>query len=137
MKPPILTAKTTDFRNHGESRFRDPGKMPAAEEQDHHQEAGRDHVRVLAQEEHAELQRAVLGVVAADQFLLAFGQVERQPVALGEGADQEQQETPAAGARRSRPTMADPVTWLDDPLQVQRAGRCSTTPRIDMPIGIS
>ena len=30
--------------------------------------------------------------IAADQLLLGLGQVERQPVGLGEGADQEEQE---------------------------------------------
>ena len=66
--------------------------MPAAEEQDHHQEAGGDHVRVFAEEEEGQLQGVVLGVVAADEFLLRLGQIERQAVALGERAGHEQQE---------------------------------------------
>ena len=40
----------------------------------------------------ANFMRAVLGVIAADQFLLRLGQVERQAVALGEDAGHEQQE---------------------------------------------
>ena len=39
-----------------------------------------------------ELHRAVLGVVAGDQLRLGLGQVERQPVGLGEARDQEDEE---------------------------------------------
>ena len=97
------------------------------------QEAGGDHVRVFAEEEQGELHGAVLGVVAADQFLLGLRQVERQPVALGEDADQEQQERQrlvadvpavlAPGRSMIRSRLSEPVS--------------STTPRTDMPIGIS
>ena len=59
-------------------------------------------------------------MVAADQFLLGLGQVERQAVALGEDADHEQQErqrleedVPAAVAARLA---------VDDRFQVERAG---------------
>ena len=68
-------------------------EVPAAEEEDHRQEADRDDVEVFAEEEHAELHRRIFGVEPADQFLLGFGQVERQPVGLGEPADQEEQES--------------------------------------------
>ena len=68
------------------------GKVPAAEEQDDRQVAHRDDMQILAQEEHAELHGRILGVKAADQLLLGFGQVKGQPVGLGEGADQEEQE---------------------------------------------
>ena len=55
------------------------------------QEAHRDDVRVFAEEEHGEPKAAVLGVVAADQFLLALRQVERQAVRLGQRAGEENQ----------------------------------------------
>ena len=45
--------------------------------QDHDQEADRDDVEVLAEEEQAELHRRILGVEPADQFLLGLRQVER------------------------------------------------------------
>ena len=50
---------------------------------------GRDgeHVDVLAEEEHRELHRAVLGVEAAGELALALGEVERQPVGLADHRD--------------------------------------------------
>ena len=92
--------------------------MPAAEKQSRQQEAGRDHVRVFAKKEQPELESAVFGVVAADQLLLGLGQVERQPIALRQHADQKDQ--------KSQRLIEDvPATFdllLDRPLQVQRAG---------------
>ena len=50
------------------------------------------HVRVLGDEEHRELHGAVLGVVAGHELRLGLGQVERQPVRLGERRHQEDEE---------------------------------------------
>src|SRR5207302_5456225 len=75
------------------SQRSDAGKIPAAKEQDHQQETRRHHVRVLADKKQAELQGAVFRVVAADQLLLRLRQIERQTVALGEHAREEQQKS--------------------------------------------
>ena len=66
-------------------------EVPPAEEQDRQQEAGRHHVRVFAQKEHAELERTVFRVVTADQLLLRFRQVEGQAIALGQDTGEEEQ----------------------------------------------
>src|SRR5262249_41038475 len=69
-------------------------------------------------EEQRELHAAVLGVVAAHQFLLGLRQVERQAVRLGEDADHEQQ----AGQRLEEDVPAVLGLVVDDLLQVQRPG---------------
>src|SRR5947209_7568911 len=95
--------------------------MPAAEKQDDEQEAGRDHVRVLTQEEHAKLKRAVFRVVTADQFLLRLRKIKRQSVALGENTYQKEKER-----QRLIPDVPGENTPRrlggDDLLQVQRTG---------------
>ncbi len=53
--------------------------------------------------EEAELQGAVLGVVAADQLLLALRQVERQTVALGEDGRDEQHARPDGWKKMFQP----------------------------------
>ncbi len=66
-----------------------------------------------------ELHAAVFGVIAADQFLLGLGQVERQAVALGEDAGDEQQ----AGQRLEEEVPAVIGLVRDDLFDVQRAGQ--------------
>ena len=72
-------------------------------------------------------------MVAADQLLLGLGQVERQPVALGERADQEQQE-------RQRLDEDAPAVVASCQSMI-RSGSSEpairTMPRTDMPSGIS
>ena len=60
-------------------------------------------MRVFGQKEQAPLHRAVFGVPAADQFLFAFGQVERQPLGFGHRSDEEDQ----AGQRLNPDVPAD------------------------------
>src|SRR5713101_4321128 len=98
--------------------------MPAAEEQDDHQEAGGDHVRVFADEKEGQLESVVFGVIAADELLLRFGQVERQAIAFGESADHEQQKRQRLekDVPAQEPGPADQTALRlmpDDALQVQ------------------
>ena len=65
-----------------------PGRAPAAEEQRGGERGDRDHVDVLGQLDQRELERGVLGVVAADQLALALGQVEGKPVGLADHRDE-------------------------------------------------
>src|SRR3984893_6770380 len=65
-----------------------PRRPPAAQEQRGGQPGDRGHVDVLAEVEHRELHRGVLGEVSAYQLALALGQVERQPVGLADHGDQ-------------------------------------------------
>ena len=61
-------------------------QVPAAEEQ-RGRDAGDDqHVDVLGEEERREAPAAVLGVVAADELGVGFGQIERRAVRLGESS---------------------------------------------------
>lgn len=62
--------------------------VAAKEEQDHERAAG-DQVRVLGEEEQGETHRGILGVVAAHEFLFGFGVVEGSAVAFGENGDEE------------------------------------------------
>ena len=68
--------------------LREPDHAHIAQEEDRHQETGRDHVDVFGEVEEHELEARILGVVAADQLLLGLRQVERQPARLGVGAHQ-------------------------------------------------
>ena len=68
------------------------GQRPAAEEQRRHHRRAGEHVRVFADEEHAELHRAVFRVVAADEFGLRLRHVEGQAVRFREGGDEENHE---------------------------------------------
>ena len=63
------------------------GRLVAAEEHRRGQGGDREHVDVLAEEEHAEPHPGVLGVESGDQFALALGEVERQPVGLADHGD--------------------------------------------------
>ena len=80
----IASTQVTLFARAGQAP-----EVPAAEEQDHDQESRRDHVQVLAHQVHHQLDAEILGVIAADQFLLALGQVEGQAAGLGKGGDAE------------------------------------------------
>ena len=68
-----------------------------------------------ARKNRAKRKRGVLGVEAADQFLLGLDEVERRPVELGRGGDQEDHERHDAGraprssrrGRSGRCTMPD------------------------------
>ncbi len=64
-----------------------PRRAPAAEEQRRRERRDGDHVDVLGQEEHRELERRVLGVEAADEFGFGLGQVERRAVGLADHGD--------------------------------------------------
>ena len=81
-------------------------------------------------------QAAVFGVIAADELLLALRQVERQPVRLGQRADVKNQarqrlvpefQLPEAARRLLR---RESFSRFSVPVS-------STTPRTDMPSGIS
>src|ERR1022692_4558347 len=54
-----------------------PGRAPATEEERRGEPGDRRHVDVLGQLAQCELERGVLGVVAANYFAVALGQVER------------------------------------------------------------
>ena len=93
--------------------------MPAAEEQGDTDGTGGHHSRVFGEEEEGESHRAVFGVVAADQFLLGFGHVERGAVGLGVDADEEHDER-----ERLRPDVPRPDGMgllIDDIFEIQRA----------------
>src|ERR1700724_1943161 len=64
------------------------GAGPATEEEQRGHAAHRDHVGVLSHEEHGELHRAVLGVVADGTLALCLDPVEGGAVGLGIGGDQ-------------------------------------------------
>ena len=72
--------------------IRVPRQAPAAEKKGHHEARGDDHGCVFAEEKEGEFHRRIFGVVPADEFGFAFGQVERKPVGFGEGRDEEDQE---------------------------------------------
>ena len=88
--------------------------MPAAEEQVGRDRRDRDHVHVFGQEEQREAHRAVFGVVAGDQLLFGFGEVERRAVGLRDAGGQEdeeaerlQEEVPLRNERRT----SSPPGW--------------------------
>ena len=70
----------------------------------------------------ANFMRAVLGVVAADQFLLGLRQVERQAIALGERAvmNSRKRQRLVADVPADQPRLG---LLADDALQVERAGQ--------------
>src|SRR6478735_6219559 len=61
--------------------------LPATEEQGGGQGRDGEHVDVLAEEEHGEAHRGVLGVEATGQLALALGEVEGQAVGLADHGD--------------------------------------------------
>src|SRR6185295_10769963 len=61
----------------------------AAEEEKDEEGAAGDHMGVFGEEVEGEAHRGILGVVAADEFLLALGVVEGGAVGLGEDGDEE------------------------------------------------
>ena len=72
-------------------------RLRATEEQRDDDGAHRDGVHELGQEEQREADAGVLGVEAADELLLGLDEVERRPVQLGGGRDQEDDERQDAG----------------------------------------
>ncbi len=58
----------------------------------------RDGVHELSHEEKGETDRAVFGVVAADQFLFSFDEIERRTVEFGLAGQQEHNERNEAGS---------------------------------------
>src|SRR5580704_11274938 len=93
-----------------------PRRPPAAEEQRRRERGDRDHVDVLAEVEHRELHRRVLGVIAGHQLALALGQVERQPVGLADHGDQVDHERD-----RQQPRVPFVLLRIDDGGGRQRA----------------
>ena len=75
---------------------RDPGRCRGATEEHRRREGGDgEHVDVLAEEEHREAHRAVLGVETTGELALTLGEVEGQPVGLtdhGDDVDEEAEE---------------------------------------------
>src|SRR5436190_306897 len=95
------------------------GEMPAAEEERDREARERDHVHVLGHLEQAPAHPRVLGVVAGDELLLCFGQVEGGTARLRDAADQEDQE-----ADRLRDDVPERVRLVvDDVDERERAGR--------------
>src|SRR6185295_11312132 len=70
----------------------EPGQRPAAEVEGGRQRARDDDVDVLGEEEGAEVHRRVLGVIPGHELRFRLRQVERQPVRLREGRDEEDEE---------------------------------------------
>src|SRR5580693_6549944 len=93
-----------------------PRRPPAAQEQRGGQRGDRGHVDVLAEVEHRELHRRVLGVIAGHQLALALGQVERQPVGLADHGDQVDHERD-----RQQPRVPFVLLRVDDSGGRQRA----------------
>ena len=62
--------------------------MPTAEEERRHNACLSEHGQVLAHLEEAELHAGVFCVVAGHDLRLAFGDIERAAVSLGDGADE-------------------------------------------------
>ena len=75
---------------------------PSAEPQRRRDRGHGDHVQVLAEVEHRELDARVLGVEPGDELGLGLGQVERRAVRLGEAGDQVDHERRELRDRRSR-----------------------------------
>ena len=65
---------------------------PSAEEEQRGHAANLDHVGVLGHEEHGELHRAVLGVIAGGELALSFRQIEGRAVGFGIGRHQVDEE---------------------------------------------
>ena len=87
------------------------GRLPAAEEHRRGERRDGEHVDVLAEEEHREAHRAVLGVEATGQLTLALGEVERQPVGLADHRDDVDDE--AEERREDVPERACAATICD------------------------
>jgi hypothetical protein len=64
--------------------FVDPGEVPAAEEEGDHDSGAGDHGGVFGEEEEGEFHGGVFGVVAADEFGFALGEIEGGAVGFGE-----------------------------------------------------
>ena len=75
------------------SRVADLHRLRPAEEQRDDDRRHRDDVHELGEEEQGEQEARVLGVEAADQFLLGLDEVERRPVEFGGRGDQEDRRT--------------------------------------------
>src|SRR5438105_15947912 len=82
-------------------------KVPAAQEKRYDNGGASDHRDVFAQEKKAELHRAILSVIAAHQFGLRLGKIERQPVCFGEERDGEDDE------RNQHRDRQQPFLWID------------------------
>ncbi len=67
----------------------DPGEMPAAEEEGDHDGGAGDHGGVFGEEEEGEFHGGVFGVVAADEFGFALGEIEGGAVGFCEDGDGE------------------------------------------------
>ena len=87
-------------------------EMPAAEEQDHDQKRGRDHVQELGDQEHQQLHAGVLGVIAADQFLLASGRSNGSRAASANAATTKT--TNPSGCDERRSTRRSAACCVDD-----------------------
>jgi hypothetical protein len=83
--------------------------LGAAEEHRGGQRGHGEHVDVLAEEEHREAHRAVLGVEATGELALALGEVERQPVRLADHRDDVDEE-----AEERRDDEPQPALGVDD-----------------------
>ena len=68
------------------------GRGRTAEKQQRGDAGDGDHVGVLGHEEHGELHRAVLGVIAGDKLGLGLGQIEGGAVGFGVGGHQVDEE---------------------------------------------
>ena len=112
-------------------RAGDAPKVPAAEEQDHDQEGGRDHVQEFGDQNNSSLHARIFGVIAADQFLLGLGQIERQS---GSSRQTTRSRTPRSpsGCTEDVPHAAGGLL-VDDVLQPQRARRPAPRPECPGP----
>ena len=87
-----------------------PGPSGPAEEQRHDDGRHRDGVHEFGEEEQGETHRGVLGVEAADELLLALGQVERRTLQLGgDGDDEDDERHDARCGRRSSARRSTPA----------------------------
>jgi len=59
----------------------------AAEKQAHHYRTAQKHIDVFCKKKEAQLHRRVLCVIAANQFVLCFGQIEWGTVTFCKGAN--------------------------------------------------
>ena len=91
--------------------------MPAAQEQHRAERGEHDRLDVLGIREHRIAQAAVLGVEAGDELGVGLGEVERRPVGLGQGRDEEHAEADRLG--QDVPVV---LLGVHDPAERQRAG---------------
>ena len=87
----------------------------------------------LGHQEQQQLHAGIFRVIAADQFLLGFGQIERQPGGFGERGDHEHNEPQWLGKAFHMPLRADALiiaSRLSDPA-------ANTTPSMPRPRGSS